>query len=199
MKREVPASAAILTIVQQRAVAVMQEARDAADAIRKAAYDEGFRSGQEEGRRAAEQMVVERYRTALDEVQREQLVQEAAVRQWFIDSEPRMVEMVMEIAATVIKQQAEIDREMAVRQLRAALDALGTAAWARVRANPIDLPAISEADRAKAYSSKIPDFQVVGDESISPGGIFVEAPGARIDATIEMQLEQVRQGLQRAS
>lgn len=197
MRESKPASAAILSIVQQRAAVLLQEARVAAESIRQEAFDTGYLAGLEEGRRAAEEEVLLRYQAALEAVQQAQLLQEQQVRQWFVEMEPTFVDAVMDAAARVIKKQVESERGVAVLQARAALDSLGNAAWIRLRANPIDLPALEEARRS--LHIRTDEFHIVADDDLEPGGVVAEGPGARIDATVEAQVENLRDALQRAS
>jgi len=193
--REVPASAAILAIAQARAAALLQGARDGAEALRQEAFESGYQAGVEEGRRAAEEQVLQRYQQALEQVQAAGLVQEQTVRGWFLESEPEIVSIVLEVAATVMKKQVEVDREVAVAQVRNALAALGHTAWTRVRVNPIDLGRVEvEYPSRQAVTGEV--FTVLGDESITPGGCIAHGPGATVDATLEAQLEGLREVLQ---
>lgn len=198
-KRQVPASAAILAIAQARAAAIKQEAIEQAERLKEEARKAGYEAGLEEGRRIAHEQVSRQYQDSLDLVQKQQLMQQAQLQKWFQEMEPELHRVVMEIATTVIKRQVEVEPEVIVSQVRAALDALSNAAWVRVRVNPMHLPRIAEANLQAEYGVRAESIEYVGDASLTPGGCVAEAPGARIDATIESQIERVAQTITRAS
>lgn len=198
-QRIVPASAAILAIAQARAAAVKQEALEQAEILKEEARKAGYEAGLEEGRRIAHEQVSRQYQESLDMVQKQQLMQQGQLQKWFEEMEPELHRVVMEIATTVVKRQVEVEPDVIVSQVRAALDALSNAAWVRVRVNPLHLPRLTAANLDSEYAVRAERLEYVGDESISPGGCVVEAPGARIDATIESQLERVTQTITRVS
>lgn len=198
-QRIVPASAAILAIAQHRAAMVKQEALEEAEVIKEEARKAGYEAGLEEGKRVAHEQVARQYQDSLDMVQRQQLMQQSQLHQWFQEMEPEMHRIVLEIAATVLKRQVETDPDVIVSQVRAALDALCNAAWVRVRVNPLHLPRLTGANLESEYAVRAERLEYVGDDSITPGGCLVEAPGARIDATIESQIERVSNTITRAA
>lgn len=198
-QRIVPASAAILAIAQARAAAIKQEAAEQAEMLKEEARKAGYEAGLEEGRRIAHEQVSRQYQDSLDLVQKQQLMQQAQLQKWFQEMEPELHRVVLEIATTVIKRQVEVEPDAIVSQVRAALDALSNAAWVRVRVNPMHLPCLTDANLQAEYGVRAESIAYVGDESLTPGGCVAEAPGARIDATIESQLERVAHTISRVT
>lgn len=198
-RKEIPASAAILALVQQKANALREEAQAQAEGLRQEAYKSGYEAGLEEGRRVAQDLVSKQYQDALALVQQQQVMQQEQLQAWFREMEPEMHRVMLEIAATVIKRQVEVEPDIIVTQVRAALDTLSNAAWVRVKVNPVHLPALEQAQLEAAYAVRAERIEYAGDERVTPGGCLVEAPGARVDATVEGQLERVSEAISRVS
>lgn len=196
-RREIPASAAILTIVRQKAETLLQEAQAQAETLRQEAWKAGHAEGLEEGRRVAHEQVTRQYQDALDKVQQQQLMQQSQLTAWFHEMEPEIHRLVMEIAGTVLKRQIDTEPALIVSQVRSALDSLSSAAWVRVRVNPVHLPHLASANLESVYALRTERIEYVGDDAITAGGCLLEAPGTRIDATIETQLERLTDAIAR--
>ena len=194
----VPASAAILGLAQQRATSMLQEAREQVDLIHREARDAGYRDGYSEGYARAEEVVKARYQEALEEVQRSRLMQEAEIASWFAQAAPHFTAMVVDAVSRLVKRRCEEEHEVAAKVVGEALDALGQAAWSRVRVNPADLPAVQQALAVRAAGRVLEEITVVPDETLLPGGVVVEAPGARVDASLEARLELFAESVQQA-
>jgi flagellar assembly protein FliH len=194
-----PASAAIMGLAQQRANELVLEAKDSAEQIRAEARTIGYQDGYSEGYAVAEARVHQRYEQMLLEVQQSALKQEEEVARWFEAAGPHFTGVVLDALARLVKKQVDDDRDLAGRLVGEALDALSQTLWMKIRVHPRDLEGVERAVAGHARTRVLDEVSVVADESIHPGGLIVDAPGTRIDASLETRMGLISSSLEKLS
>ncbi|HYO11109.1 MAG TPA: FliH/SctL family protein [Tepidisphaeraceae bacterium] len=186
-------AAAVESDAAARAAEVESDARSRGAAAGHAAgHAEGFALGLAEGRQqAAEQhaeeltAVVAALSLAIEEVS-------AARQKVEADALDDVVELAVAIARRVTKRQAEIDPQVMVANLRAALSLTGRGAEIRVAIHPAQRAVLMKAlPLLKMEWPALVDTHVVDDESLTIGGCRVFTAHGRIDADLAAQLDRV--------
>ncbi len=152
------------------------------------AYARGLREGLEKAGQRLES-ATKALADALDEVSRlrEKLAQ---------NSRQDMLRLVMAVAEQVIRQQAAVDSSVVMNIIDHALQSAVRSDRYRVRINPADLAAVNEQKPLFIASvSGLKNLHVEADASISAGGCRVDSELGEVDATLETQLESIRQAL----
>lgn len=166
----------------------MAEARVEAEEKVQEAYAEGLRRGEEAGR--------ERFNESLAEC--EAALQSAGralveARTEFLESlEPQVITVVEAIVRRVLRREAATDPELVKTMAREAIMCLAGQERLIVRVNPQDLQALR--DHRVTLLSEIEGvdrFEIVGDESVSPGGCVAESDRSLIDGRIETQIKEI--------
>jgi flagellar assembly protein FliH len=176
---------------------IVQEALDYAEAVREearqAGYRKGFTEGYEAGRAAAEaeaQAKAAEYR-ALIEAFVEQVETERQ-RLWR-NAEPQIVAFVMEIAQKVVKEEAKINREIALSVVKNALRRVIDTERVRIRVHLADLETVRGArEELLTLIDGIDHLEIIEDRRVPPGGCVIETNAGTIDAKLETQFEELQ-------
>lgn len=152
------------------------------------AYARGLREGLEKAGQRLES-ATKALADALDEVSRlrEKLAQ---------NSRQDMLRLVMAVAEQVIRQQAAVDSGVVMNIIDHALQSAVRSDRYRVRINPADLAAVNEQKPLFIASvSGLKNLHIEADATISAGGCRVDSELGEVDATLETQLDSIRQAL----
>ncbi|WP_029913228.1 flagellar assembly protein FliH [Pelobacter seleniigenes] len=152
------------------------------------AYARGLREGLEKAGQRLES-ATKALADALDEVSRlrEKLAQ---------NSRQDMLRLVMAVAEQVIRQQAAVDSSVVMNIIDHALQSAVRSDRYRVRINPADLAAVNEQKPLFIASvSGLKNLHIEADATISAGGCRVDSELGEVDATLETQLDSIRQAL----
>jgi flagellar assembly protein FliH len=180
---------AILADARSRAADIESDARasGAADG-----HAEGLARGHEEGR---QQALADR---AVELAELFASLSSAAselnaMRQRFeSDAMHDVVELAIAIATKVAKRQAQIDPQVMVENLRAALALTGRGSEIRVAVHPSQRAVLEAAlPSMKLEWPSLNEGGIVGDETVAPGGCRVFTTHGRIDADLDAQLDRV--------
>jgi flagellar assembly protein FliH len=151
-----------------------------------------YNQGRQAGREEAEQEfadTVSALGVALEEIGR---LRESILRNSIHD----MLLLVMVIAKEVIKREVEINPDVIVSTISRALHAAVKSDEFHLRINPQDLELVNEKKPFFIASiSGLQNITVETSEEVSRGGCFLESNFGEVDATIEGQLEQIREQL----
>ena len=172
--------------------AILAEARDEAETMRKSAYEEGLEQGAEKGREAFTESVAHAAQ-ALSEAGA--AMQEA--RQSFLESlEPQVVELAILIAGRVLEREAETDTELLQRTVRRALEKIADRQELRIQVHPDDVKALREHKIALLEEfDGLQELVVEANAEVTPGGCIVESQLMQVDARLETLLANVLEEL----
>jgi len=193
---------------RQQAARLLADARSQADAACQAAaakgyaeglargssdgYDEGLRKGRAEARaeladRSSE--LVAQLRSIVAQL-------EAAHAETIHCGRCELLDFALAIAGKIVGRVAVADIGAARENLRKALELADRRREMSVKVNPGQLAALAEMLPELAESlGHTGQVNLVGDETVSPGGAKLQTAGGEIDATIETQLGNVVEAL----
>jgi flagellar assembly protein FliH len=174
---------------REQGAAMVSVAREQAEAIAQGAREQGFEVGYNEGIARAENAVVERLALA------EQLVAQVrdAREQALASCERDLVELAFQIAEKVVRQRVVADPDATIGVLEHALRKAFVRDGLSVLCNPADLERLSGASELlQTRVGSLTGLTLIGDRRISQGGVVVRTDAGDIDATIESQLERLR-------
>jgi flagellar biosynthesis/type III secretory pathway protein FliH len=174
---------AALEVVQAEAPAPLPDF----EAIKAAAWAEGFQQGYDEGQRLAaeEQHDTGTRLSAL--LQGVAADTEAYVR----GLEDDVVELALAIAEKVIARETRIDPDLIVNVVRAALSEVHDATELRIRVNPDDLPLVEPRWQEMLPRSVAEHSELVSDDLVDRGGVIVETRIGYADSQLKTRINQV--------
>jgi flagellar assembly protein FliH len=174
---------------REQGAALVAVAREQAEVIAQGAREQGFEVGYSEGIARAEAVVTERLALA------EQLVEQVreAREEALSSCERDLVELAFQVAEKVIRQRIVADPAATVGVLEHALRKAFVRDGLTVLCNPADLERLAGAsDLLQTRVGSLTGLSLIGDRRISQGGVVVRTDAGDIDATIESQLERLR-------
>lgn len=180
---------------------MLQDAATEGEVIRVRSHEDGFADGREAGlsdadaeieRRAlerAEQMVAEKL-SSLMHAAAEALLHERD--QWRAEWEAIGVRLSIAIAKKLIRKEFDADPEAAHASIAAVLELAAGQPRVSIRMHPNDIALLGEhADEVAAGLASCAEATVTPDESMMPGGCFVETQHGIIDGRIDTQLNRI--------
>jgi len=178
----------------------MATARAAAPPVETAGHsaqklEEAFARGRQEGLALAEarlESTTQALTEALEDVSR---LRESLALSGTSD----MLRLVMAIAEQVVRRQVAVDPNVILAVIKDALKASVRADSYRISINPADLEVVTrQKPLFLASISGLKNLSIETDPAISPGGCRVDSELGDVDATIESQLDTIRQALAEA-
>jgi flagellar biosynthesis/type III secretory pathway protein FliH len=157
------------------------------EALKAAAWTEGFQLGYDEGLRLAseEQREISTRLAAL-------LHDVAADNEGLVRSlETQVVELALAVAEKVIAREARVDPEIVLNVARAALSEIHDVAELRIHANPEDVALLETRWREMLPRSLAEHSELVSDDLVERGGIVVETSIGFADSQLKTRLNQV--------
>lgn len=193
-QQAVAAAEDIVRLAMEDAAQMLHEAKEAGY---RAGYEKGYADGDTEARsqvfqradaeRAAFRADIEAFVTHI-EAER--------MRAWNA-MEPEIIGLIFQLAQQVIKQEVEVNRDVALSITRNALRRVADSSSLRIRVHADDLETIrSHREDLLTLVDGMPHFEIIADRRVGPGGCIVETPAGNIDARIETQLDTVADTLE---
>ena len=165
-------------------------------------YQTGYVRGMAEGRREAERQVLLQ---ADDEraAYREDLhlfiahIESERRRAWGA-MEPMITTIIFELARKVIKKEVEVSREVALAVIQNALRRVNDSTTLRIRVHAEDLQTVrSNREDLLHLVDGNRHLEIIEDRRVDVGGCIVETEAGKIDASIETQLQEIANLLER--
>ena len=177
-----------------------EDARVQAEALREAAWQEGFHNGQEAGRDAIEVKVRaewEAEKQALRAQVQEVVAHIGAARQALWErQEAEMVSFVLTIARQVIKTEVSQNPQVVQSVIQNALRRVTDKEQVRIRVS------VGDAGRVRAMREDmltmldgLRHLEIVDDRRVGDGGCVIETGAGTIDAKIETQLAEIERAV----
>lgn len=152
------------------------------------AYAKGRREAQEQEAKKLE-TAARAFAAAVTEV--DKLRAELAER-----SRDDMLRLVMVIAEQVVRREVSLHPDIVVKTIEHALQASVRADHCKIQINPADLDAVTEQKPLFLASiSGLKNVNIMADPNVTAGGCRIESDLGEVDATLETQLEMIRQTL----
>lgn len=113
------------------------------------------------------------------------------------NSREDMLRLVMVIAEQIIRREVSVHTDIINEVIAEALKASVRADHYRIKVNPEDLAAVNEHKPLFLSSiSGLKNLMIEADSAVTAGGCKIESDLGEVDATLETQLEAIRQALQ---
>lgn len=164
---------------------LVSRAQEEADQIRQTAYQEGYNAGVQQA-----QAEIGNFQNILGAFM-------SAEEKVFNEIAPNILELAMEIATKIIKHEVKTDPQIVIDTV---MDVMRTLSKNEpkiiLRINPIQVQYVKdilpEQIRLLGMETKL---SVLSDENISEGGCIIQTNNGVVDATVEAQLEIVKNAL----
>lgn len=159
------------------------------------AYNQGFNDGQQTTT-AAFQAQIQQHQKWLRNIDSVILELRQQYSQIIAELENQIIDLAIEIAKHILQTEALNNSEIVIQQARKAIKELDDDVIFSIKLNPENInilrKAKSEIINDTALASKV---KLIPDNSIEPGGCILETSAGTIYATLESQLEKVRNSL----
>ena len=189
-----------LLLARADAAELIEDAATQAEALREAAWQEGFHAGKIEARTAVEAELRAQWagrqdalRCELDRVASD--IAEARAKLWQ-SQESEMVALALAIARQVIKTEVSQNQAVVHAVLANALRRITDKDNVRVRVSVSDAPHVKEArEDLMEIVDGLRFIEIVEDRRVGDGGCVIETNAGTIDAKIETQIAEVARAL----
>ncbi|MCS7272895.1 MAG: FliH/SctL family protein [Fimbriimonadales bacterium] len=197
-----------LDAVRAEAQAILTRAIQEAERIREQAYREGYQSGYEAGyadganeaRQHAEatlQRTLENLHAQVAELCR---VLRAEYDAYLQRTEQQMVELAIEVARKVVREELRLQPEHVVAVVRETLRRLQGFGRVRIRVHPLDVELVR---RHRPLLLQVVDgieaIEIVEDRRVGQGGCIIETDQGIYDARIDTQLSELERAIREAA
>ncbi|GIV21788.1 MAG: hypothetical protein KatS3mg023_3539 [Armatimonadota bacterium] len=161
------------------------------DAVRKG-YEEGLQIGREEGLRLYQQQV----EALRGEVQKLVDAVLAERQRLWQQMEPQVIDLVLQIAHKVLREEIQARREATLSIIKHALRRVADTEHVRIRVHPDDLQIAREhREDFLAVCDGTRQIEIVDDQRVGGGGCIIETPSGTIDASLRTQMQSVEKAL----
>jgi flagellar assembly protein FliH len=191
---------AVLASARDQAAELIDDAKTQAEALREAAWQEGFHQGKQEARAAVEAELrvdwegrQDALRAELDTIAAD--IGAARAKLW-LSQESEMVALALDIARQVIKTEVTQNPAVVHAVLANALRRITDKDNVRVRVSVADAPRVKEArEDLMEVVDGLRFIEIVEDRRVGDGGCVIETNAGTIDAKIETQTAEVARAL----
>ena len=192
-----------LDVSRQEAERLLETAKSEIATLRQQAYDEGLRAG----RQAAHSEAEDKLRRGIDArvgehgaAVRAMVQQIASVHeQWLQSYADSFVSTVIAVSERVIRGRLDREPEVIARWAAESLAAARSANRLTVAVHPETLAELGQSLDDLLRHPGLPDeTSVIPDESVPKAGVVVRQVGGEVIATLETQLERLREALEHA-
>jgi flagellar assembly protein FliH len=161
------------------------------DAVRKG-YEEGLQIGRKEGQREFQQAIAD----LQAEVQKLVDALLAERQRLWEEMEPQVIDLVLEIARKVLREEIQARRESTLSIIKHALRRVTDTEQVRIRVHPDDLQIAREhRNDFLAVCEGVRQIEIVDDQRVGGGGCIIETPSGTIDASLRTQMQSVEKAL----
>ncbi len=187
---------------------MLLDAQQEAEQIKQAAFEQGRQQGLEAAQQEQEALVQSRSETLANQMVQEKLgtvypAMQQAVEglhqervNWRQVWDASAVEICLGVAEKLIRHEVQANPESVRAMMSEALKLGSGAQQIRFHLNPIDVEHLGQNTKSFIINlTGCQDCEIIEDETISPGGCFIETQHGTSDATLETQLERISQEL----
>lgn len=197
-----------LDAIHAEAEAIRLKAIQDAERIREQAHREGYQRGYEQGYADGEHHARQLAETQLQNIadnlraQVEQVIQnlQAQYESYLQNAEAQMLELALEVARKIVREELKIQPDHALAIVRDALRRVQGFAHLRIRVNPLDLELIRQNRAALLHIvDGVDGIEIVEDRRVDPGGCIIETDQGVYDARIRTQLSELERAIRDAA
>jgi len=159
-------------------------------------YDEGYREASEKGKKEYQELKEKlqlEYEKEVEKIKNFLKNCEAEFKKVVLDLDQEVLKLALDIAKKLVFKEISSDVKTSLRVIREALKYIAEGSRVKIKVNPEEFSAIKNAFEKEKTAFEI--LEVVPDESISRGGVFIETEMGKIDATFEKRWEKLVEAL----
>ncbi len=192
-----------LEALQRKANEIIRTAHAQAQQIRQQAYEAGYQQGYAEGKQQAQQEMERALQLQIESLRAEveQFLHSlrAEFDAYLQATETPMLELVMEIARKVIREELRMHPDHILALIRDALRRIKGFGAVRIFVNPADLERVRQ-HRASLLSvlDGIDQLEILEDRRVEAGSCRIETEQGTYDARLSTQLELIENALRQA-
>ncbi|MCL6518671.1 MAG: hypothetical protein K6T99_02455 [Armatimonadetes bacterium] len=182
----------VVESAKEEAAQILENANREAEAIRAAAYNEGYQAGLRE-LNAEKEALAER--AALVEKEAEKQLVE-----FWAEIEPELLKLAVEIAEKIIRHELAENNKYVLSTVKTALYQLRDRREIKIRVNPNDYELVrSHKDELICSFDGVHELEIIEDRRVDQGGCVIESANGELDARIATQLAEVERALMEAA
>jgi len=182
--------------IREKAAAIVAEAQQQAETIRKDAERQGRETGLKSAEKICEEKIHEQVASLVPALKLAVAEVENAKQAWLQRWEKNNMRLAVAIAERIIRRELSQQPEITIDLVREALDIAAQQGELVLKLNPQDHATLgSQVELFIAEMSRLADVRVVADAAVTAGGCVVETRFGRIDEQIEAQLARLEQEL----
>lgn len=182
------AARSIIAQAQEESEALVLMATEESESIRETAYHEGYEAGMH-------QLDADRLELAENFSSLESEVERQVARFW-INIEPELLKLSVEIAGKVVRQKIDENEELVLTTVKAGLKQLRDRQELKIHVNPDDYRLLRERrEDVQSSCDGIRSVEVIDDRRVEKGGCLIESGNGHLDGRIETQLGEVEHTL----
>jgi flagellar assembly protein FliH len=182
--------------VRAQAAAILQQARQDAEAIRQAAEAEGRRSGEAQVEKLVERQLAGQLATLLPALRKAIADIGHAKQDWLNHWEETGVGTACSIARRLVGRELAHRPEIALERIRESLELAAGSARLRIELNPADHAALGpQIETLVAELAPLAEAELAAHPEITPGGCRIETQFGVIDQQVETQLGRIMEEL----
>jgi flagellar assembly protein FliH len=180
-----------LEFIKDEAAKILAEANAKKEEIEKHAYQQGYSSGKaigiEEGKREYSQALtklensIEKIITLKQEILREY--------------EPEIIKLAISIAEKILKREVRVNSEHIVEIVKSIVNTLKDKSKITVNLSTDDYSVLKNSEKLNELKYISSNFEIVEKPELQKGDVLVDTAFGTIDATIDSQLEKVKEEL----
>lgn len=175
---------------ERQAEQILKNARDKAITLREEAFSKGYNEGMKNAAREWEDKL-SRLNGLISAFQEER-------DRFFNESEGQILELIINIAGTVIKRELSEDKDAVLRTVKAGLQKISSSKGLCIRANPEDARMLLDSGIKNSGSNPNDKIEIHEDPGISRGGCIITGTSGEVDARIESQIGELSCALKEA-
>lgn len=189
-----------LEALQRKANQILHDAYLQAQQIRQQAREEGYAEGLRQAQHEMEQALQLQIRRLQEEVKTFLDHLQQRFEAYLQSTEPHVLELVLEIARKVVRDELRQHPEHVLNVVRDTLRRVKGFGTVRVRVHPSDLERVRQSRTSLLTVLEGADgIEVVEDRRVEAGSCVVETEHGTYDARLSTQFEEIEQLLRRAS
>jgi len=186
--------------VRGKAVKIIADANQQAEAIRRRAEEDGRQAATKAAEKVLDEKVAQRMQTLLPALQKVVADIADAKQLWLGHWEQSAVRLATAIAAKIVRRNVPDLHEVTLALVREALEMAAGSSHIRIHLRPADHDTLGgHVERLAKEFGRIATTEIVSDPEITAGGCRIETLYGSIDQQFESQLSRIEEELTRGN
>ena len=185
-------AAQIIEAANQQIQDFLQQAQEAADQAKEEGYQTGYNTGYQDGHRQVHEDLANQIKSLNILAQSVFKIKKEIIS----SSEKEILQLTIVIAEKILRQQLEIQPEIILNIIKAAINELKDKEEVNILVNPAITKYLYDfSEELKQTINGLKTIKIMEDKTIPVDGIIIESPEFRIDARLETQIAEIAKQL----